>query len=291
MMCFEDTSSICLKTTTIILQPDKNHTSMYRKNLNGSEVSFRQDKLISFEEVTHTYTVEGIGTMTPVSTVIGKFFKEFDAMYWSLKKCNNNAVEAARLRDTWQAKGAVASQAGTFMHQQIENYINSGTEPEDMICTTQYEGTYIQQIKDVDISTEWHYFKNFERNTQYTPFRTEWCVYDPDARIAGTIDLLCSCSDGTYEIYDWKRSNKIDPQEVSRFGGINGMEHLCDTSYNHYCLQQNLYRHILEQYYGMTVSRMNLVVLHPDYDNYRIVPIKRMDKEVKTILNFLATAI
>ena len=38
--------------------------------------------------------------------------------------------------------------------------------------------------------------------------------YDVETKIAGTIDLVCSRNDGTYEIYDWKRSNKIDPTEA-----------------------------------------------------------------------------
>ena len=56
----------------------------------------------------------------------------------------------------------------------------------------------------------------------------------------------------------------------------------------HYCLQQNLYRYMLEKNYGLNVSRMNLVVLHPDYDDFRIVPIKRMDKEVNIIINTIS---
>ena len=53
---------------------------MFKKNLNNSTLTFPQDKLINFEETTHTYTVKGIGTMAPVRTVISKFFKELDAM-------------------------------------------------------------------------------------------------------------------------------------------------------------------------------------------------------------------
>ena len=53
---------------------DRNSTSYLDKNYN-----FENDEKIYFEEVTHTYTVSGVGQMTPVSTVVGKFFKAFDA--------------------------------------------------------------------------------------------------------------------------------------------------------------------------------------------------------------------
>ncbi|MBQ0121049.1 MAG: hypothetical protein KBT13_08025 [Bacteroidales bacterium] len=257
------------------------------KNLNGSSVSFKQDELISFVESTHTYTVTGLGALTPVSTVIGKFFEPFNAEYWSLRKCWGNEVEAEKMREQWEANGAQASQAGTFMHATIENYLN-GIEPAELTCNVTYHGKHVSMDKVVDISREWSFFKKFDQETRYTPFRTEWRIYDPEKLVAGTIDLLCSCDDGTYEIYDWKRSNKINPGEENRWSsGINGLEHLTDTAYTHYCLQQNLYRHIVEKNYGLKISRMNLVVLHPDCGGYKIIPIPRMQREVDIIMNSL----
>ena len=65
---------------------------------------------------------------------------------------------------------------------------------------------------------------------------------------------------------------------------MNGLEHLTDTSYVHYCLQQNLYRYILQKNYGIKVSRMNLVVLHPDMPAYKVVPVPPMEREVAMIV-------
>lgn len=261
---------------------------MEYKNLNGSTVTFERDKYIEFDEEQHLYSVKGYGEMQSVSSVVAQFFKKFDAEYWSMRKCNGDKVAAARLRDTWESKGCVASQAGTYLHKQIEDFLNGKTDIE-MLCEVCYKGNYVQVCDTVDITREWSYFKAFHSVVGYTPFRTEWRVYDTDARMAGTVDLVCSCADGTYEIYDWKRSNKIDPTEVNRFAsGLNGLEHLTDTAYSHYCLQQNLYRYMLERNYGIRISRMNLVVLHPDLSSYEIVPIRRMDKEVGIILQYLA---
>ena len=259
-----------------------------KKNINGSDVTFPQDKLISFEEDSHTYTVIGVGEMKPVSSVIAMFFNPFNAEQASLRKSHGDLTEAAKLREEWDAKGAFASQAGTFLHKQIENYLNDKIEPLTFKCDVEYIGKYIQLNKRIDISREWSYFKAFDKATTYQPFRTEWCVYDKDARMAGTIDLICSCPDGTYEIYDWKRSNKVNPKEANQWSnGINGLEHLPDTSYSHYCIQQNLYRYMLEKNYGINIKRMNLVVLHPDFTSYSIVPVPMMDREVRIIINYI----
>ena len=256
---------------------------MINKNLDGSDITFEQDGKLSFNEEEHIYSLGGI-EFCSVSNIVSKFFREFDAVGISLKKCYGNESEAAKLREVWESKGSVASQAGTFLHKQIEDYLN-GKEMPDLMCDVCYQGNYVKCSQRLDISREWSYFKAFERNTPFVPFRTEWRIYDADARMAGTLDFVCACPDGTYEIYDWKRSNKIDPTERNPWAnGLNGLEHLTDTSYSHYCLQQNLYRYMLQKNYGLKVSRMNLVVLHPELPTYRVVPIPPMEREVEIIL-------
>lgn len=259
---------------------------MINRNLNGSDITFEQDGRLAFNEEEHIYTLNGI-EMRSVSSIVAMFFREFDAVGISLKKCYGNEIEAAKLREVWESKGCVASQAGTFLHKQIEDYLN-GKEIPELLCDVRYDGKYVKFGDRLDISREWSYFKAFERNTTFSPFRTEWRIYDADSRIAGTLDFVCACPDGTYEIYDWKRSNKIDPTERNPWAnGLNGLEHMTDTSYSHYCLQQNLYRYMLEKNYGIRVSRMNLVVLHPELPTYRVVPIPPMEREVSIILERL----
>ena len=257
---------------------------MINTNLNGTDITFEQDGKLSFNEEAHIYSLNGV-EMRSVSNIVGMFFREFDAVGISLRKCCGNEFEAAKLREVWESKGAVASQAGTFVHKQIEDYLNGKQVPE-LLCNVSYCGNYVKLNNTVDISREWNYFKAFERNVPFKPFRTEWRVYDAEARIAGTMDLICECADGTYEIYDWKRSNKIDPTERNPWAnGLNGLEHLTDTSYVHYCLQQNLYRYILQKNYGIKISRMNLVVLHPELPTYRVVPVPVMEREISMIIS------
>lgn len=82
---------------------------MNQYNLNGANLTFEQDNRITFIEESHRYNVEGIGDMTPVSSVIEKFFKPFDAEYWSRRKCYGDEIAAAKIREEWSAKGAFAS--------------------------------------------------------------------------------------------------------------------------------------------------------------------------------------
>ncbi len=59
---------------------------------------------------------------------------------------------------------------------------------------------------------------------------------------------------------------------------------LPDTSFYHYCIQQNLYRYMLETHYGLHVRAMNLVVLCPDYPTYYVVPVPRMEEVISQVI-------
>jgi hypothetical protein len=42
---------------------------------------------------------------------------------------------------------------------------------------------------------------------------------------------------------------------------------------------------MLEKNYGIKVSRMNLVVLHPELSTFKVVPVPPMERELDIILN------
>ena len=106
---------------------------MQNINLDGSSIVFERDEFIKFDEAAHRYSVDGYGEMRSVSSIVALFFKEFDAEYWSLRKCGGDATAAARLRDEWSARGCIASQVGTYLHKQIEDYLN-GKRDIDVLC-------------------------------------------------------------------------------------------------------------------------------------------------------------
>ncbi len=66
--------------------------------------------------------------------------------------------------------------------------------------------------------------------------------------------------------------------------GLGPLAHLPDCNYWHYSLQLNVYRYILERYYGLTISDMYLVILHPDQPSYKRMRLNRMDEEVEAMI-------
>ncbi len=253
---------------------DNNNWGYNKENAND------YDSHISFDGIHHLYTVDGI-SYKAVSTVISELFPFFDSEYWANRKGAERGVEAKQVLEEWDAKGQKSREVGTFLHQQIENYFLG--QPLKYKYPFRYDGVFVQEHDYVDIHREIGFFHHFLKHVPIVPFRTEWRVFDRSLRIAGTIDLICKNGD-CYDIYDWKRSAKLHENKVYGYG-LWELSRLEDLPINHYKLQQNLYRYILEHQYGLKIRSMNLVVLHPDNPDYEIIAVERMEKEIKTIIS------
>ena len=231
-----------------------------------------RDKRIKFYPEPHVYTIDN--TPAPsASTIIAKFFPEFDSVYWSNRKAPELGMTPDEVALMWRTKGETAAKDGTFLHEQIENFF----------LNQEYEKP-----------EEFHLFESFvKENNHIKPYRTEWRIFDEHHHIAGTIDLISKNANG-YEMYDWKRSKKVvnsfngEPIKNNQWQkGVGQLSDIDDTSYNRYCLQQSLYKYILEKNYGLTVSKMYLIVLYPEYDKHYKVEVPYLKDKAEYILRTL----
>ena len=242
----------------------------------------KNDSSIIFDPLKHLYTFKG-HKLHSVSEIISNYFPLFDVEYWSEKKSEQRGISQLILKEEWDCKGKLSRDSGTFLHKQIENYF-LGLNVENKFVFN-YNGNYIQNSTTINIDKELEYFKNFISDYTIKPYRTEWRIFDKKNMIAGTIDLI-SKNGETFDIYDWKRSENVFKNNPFQ-KGYGNLNHLESTRLNHYYLQQNLYKFILEENYGIKIGKMSLVVLHPNYSEYKIVPVPELINEIQYILNDL----
>lgn len=238
-------------------------------NYNELNAHHRDSRLI-FDPESHTYYIDG-RPLKSVTTLVEECFPQFDALYWAHRKAPQEGLTPEELMAKWEAEACRARDLGTTMHDKIERY-------------------YLGEDSGDDTDA-YRLFRCFAAVNRLYPFRTEWRIYLEEYGIAGTLDFLERTPDGTYNIYDWKRSRKL----INRFGmveatspfrktGLHPISHLPDCSYYHYALQVSVYRYILEQKYGINVNKMRLGVFHPSYSGYYIVDLPYLRNEVISIL-------
>lgn len=114
------------------------------------------------------------------------------------------------------------------------------------------------------ILKEFNFFVDFYKlklNGQI-PYRTEWTIYDNIHKVAGTIDMVFRKDDGTFAIYDWKRTKSLFKSFYDK--GQSICNQLPEGNFSTYAIQSHIYKKILQDFYGIRVSELFLVQLHPE---------------------------
>lgn len=204
--------------------------------------------------------------------IVYNFFPKFDADYWAGIKAPLEGKTKEELLEEWELKGFESVEAGTKLHQYIDDYYHH------------------KEIKTED--KDFSLFKRFEDAYTLNPYRSEWAIYDEEIKIAGVVDML-DYSNGEYILYDWKRSDKIveggQPIKENKFGefGLRPIDNVPNTDYWHYALQLSFYRYILEKNYGIRVKESRLVVLHPSLKLPVVLTVPYMIDEVNKIIEVM----
>jgi hypothetical protein len=239
-----------------------------------------RDKLISFKEEGHSYTIHSDPNTkyTSVTTWIHQHFKKFDAdevlnkMRRSTKDNKYPNMTDNDIKQKWNENAKLQSKLGTALHQNIENYYNEEKLMDEVVNTV-----------------EWQYFLNFVNNYQLpnklSPYRTEKFVFNEDIKLCGSIDCLFELENGNLVIYDWKRVNEIKYEGFKGCSAITDcISDMPDTNFWHYSLQLNMYKYILESKYNKIVEELALVVLHPNNSDYQIIKLPVLENEINKLV-------
>ena len=249
-----------------------------------------RDDHITFEEASHVYSVDGVPIQISVTSIIGHLHKPFDADK-NIRKMRANKQKFAvgpyygktdeEIKAGWDKNRDEASGAGTRIHLDIEHYYNA--DPIGNLAGDEYEALQ---------SKEWDYFLEYQRKhgSKFTPFRTEWLVWDISLNLAGSIDMVYRQPNGELAIYDWKRTKEIKLR--NDYDNMLGpCSHLPDVNYWHYTIQLNVYRRILQTCYGEKVTALALVVLHPNNPTYQVLKLPMLDDIIDEIFEARRAAI
>lgn len=254
----------------------------------------KRDALIKFYQKGHKYeiTTDPDSKYTSVTTWCHSHFPKFDPDAVVKNIMNSRSwgpghkywgQTPQQIKDSWKNNGTSVAEAGTNLHEQIECFMND-IRFQFIYTHKELHEIYVSDNKKVlnVLSKEWHYFLNFVKDhPQLKPYRTEWMIFDEDVKLAGSIDMIYENPDGTLSIYDWKRSKEISKiNTFNKFATNPLISEMHDTNFWHYSLQLNTYRRILENKYGKQVTKLCLVRLHPDAENYELLEVPLLDKEM-----------
>ena len=220
-----------------------------------------RDKRLNFIAVGHMYLIDGVRSLGSVTGLVKKFAHEFNpdvairnmmnSRRWPRPEYSHpdgTPFSSTEIKLKWSSGGQEAANRGTWMHFTCELWLNRCPTP---MC-----------------STEMDLFMKFVQSLGgLRAYRTEWEIFGDQEWLAGSIDFVAeSVVDGSLVVVDWKRTKQLREKFDTRFNEhmLPPLTHLADCCGQHYRLQLNCYKYLLEKYYGRRVSTMLIVGLHPD---------------------------
>jgi len=248
------------------------------------------DVNIEFDEASHSYFWGGQKLERSVTELVETFFGKFDPQRaielmkggrnWPRPEYSTKAgvpwTDQAIL-DYWDRTGEFARNKGTWMHYNIERFLNG------------YAAVPGDELPEMKMFSEFFEQVILKQNIQ--PYRTEWRVAAPEYGLAGSVDFVgrVSGEGGGYVLCDWKRSKKVGAAANSYSKKASPpIGHLEDTDLQKYFLQLNVYRYILKKYYlpPGTPVKMILASFYPGPQARKFVSIDvpLLEAEVEAIV-------
>lgn len=211
----------------------------------------RDGKTITYNESKKCYDVTDEANtvrinLNPVTATLYKYFPKTEETTQTKQKLAQNEIDRM---------------AGIKMHEVIETLL-----VDNEYCPLSEE---LKEEFFVEILQFEKFYKDFE---WYPHGDQEFPVQSLSLKISGVIDFLSFDEEGNVWIIDWKRTRNIYFSNNGKMGTSIFSEYE-DCNYNHYTIQLNLYRHILEKEYLINgnvpkVRGMSIVCFHSDVDDY-----------------------
>ena len=207
-----------------------------------------------------------------------------DRIVKSQKNPDYIGMTREEIKALWKHNNDKGSRKGTFYHLLLENHCNgydlAGSKYSHLVPVQQY----LKWRKDIF-------------DPEFNEFRTEIRFHSSiDLRIVGTADLIAIRKNHpppeetngvlTLSIFDWK--NTKDLQFKNKYHekrcGKGACRSILDCNFGHYCIQQNIYKWLLETFYNqwthnglkytsVKVEKMQLIIVHENNKDNKVNPV------------------
>jgi len=197
--------------------------------------------MVTFREEDHKYFNEHGVEYISTTTFLNKFKKPFDTEYHAARVAKNKDTTPEAVKAAWKQLTVDAQEKGKSAHKAMENYIKYGETDTD----------YLDLIKGLNRSIE---------NYTYTEKHAESLLWNDNARIAGTADIILENKD-TFYILDFKTNKRFNFR--NRYGErlLPPLDHLDYCEFTIYTLQLSLYAYMKQELTGKHCGGMKILYL------------------------------
>lgn len=243
---------------------------------------------IEYYDEPHIYKINGERIETSGTGFVHLYTNEFDSKKYAPGSAKKAGCSVDEILAQWAFVNKFSTIKGTLVHNFNENLWWNKVFPYNPMLAHQASFTQEEEANLIERYTALTLMsRKFYNDTKDSliPIVSELVIgdqslpiYDPITEelikmgVCGMVDkIFWSKRKQCYLIGDWKTNKEI--QYVSKYGKkMKGkLSFMQDCNYEHYCLQLNLYKFIIERMTNIKIGGMFLVWLFEENESYQVI--------------------
>lgn len=253
------------------------------KNKIIKELEYFKD--IQFHEEEHFYTLKDYRFGISTTSLIEQYGQKFDSDKISQMVANKRGISQQEVLDEWEKENEFSCIKGSLIHCFAQGlWMNNPYK----IDYSEIKNIDIDRLKK-EISIMQKQAINFyeDYKDMYDMIQDEFIVWSKEYDIAGSIDgLMYNKLTQKACILDFKSNKKLEFVSQYKKKMKVPLQKMDDVNGQHYYLQLSIYRYLIEKYTNIKIDELFIVYFNVSKDNYEIIEIPYLKKEVEEILEW-----
>jgi hypothetical protein len=245
----------------------------YLKELNKAFGDFK------FYQDGHYYTYKDKPISIGATGLIEQYTQDFDAQAVAEKVAEKQNISVQEVLNDWEYKNKFACIKGSTCHEYAQSRW-SGEEYKPLFFDKSMD--YLDAVAKIQQQAVKFYN---DYNDRLLHLADEYVIGSEEYDIASAIDhLFINKLTGGLVLVDYKTNSDIHKTEKYAKNMKVPLSHLKDYTLNHYYIQLSIYKYLVEKYTNLKIEEMFIVWFSENIDNYEIIEIPYLKKEVEEIL-------
>ena len=233
----------------------------------------------------HHYECKGKRVGISVTRLIEDYTNKFDQQGMAELVATRDGKEVTQVLKEWEYKNKFACEKGSTCHEYAQSRWSS---EEWHLLPFDKSIEYLAAVNKITDQAD-NFYNDYRDFLEH--LADEFVIGSEEYDIASAVDhLFINKLTGDVILVDYKTNSKL--------GGYNDdgkqekyakpmkipLQHLKDLTINHYYIQLSIYKYLIEKYTDVKIKEMIIVYMSENIDNYEIIEVPYMEKEVEQIL-------
>lgn len=206
-----------------------------------------------------------------VTTIISKFAPLFERDKWAKIKAEEKGITKEEVLREWSEINKQSLDRGSLIHKYIE-----------LRMQNKFNSSFKIDAKEGEMIDNFI----FKTRQRLIPVKSEVVIGDIEYSIGGMIDqLFIDLKNNELYIFDWKTGKEIKKEnEFEKM--LPPFDFLDNCNFNHYCLQLQYYKYILEKNTNLKIKDCYFVHLNKEIEVFKTKEISKkvLEEALKIIL-------